>query len=177
MGRLIDFHLQVTASIGRSLETGAEPSLFDLPEPARPDLVAATVGLGRAWLEENRSTLTALVRLAENEGFLRQSWQLARVAWVSNFYGGRLDDLIETHQIGLRAAERLGDEEAVATMLNYLASADYRRARFAEAIRRLEAVVGIYRQARPAGRAAQGAGQPRHRVRGRRAAPAGYRDS
>ena len=146
VGRLIDFHLQVTASIGRSLETGAEPSLFDLPEPARPDLVAATVGLGRAWLEENRSTLTALVRLAENEGFLRQSWQFARVAWVSNFYGGRLDDLIETHQIGLRAAERLGDEEAVATMLNYLASADYRRARFAEAIRRLEAVVGIYRR-------------------------------
>ncbi|MEV6519426.1 BTAD domain-containing putative transcriptional regulator [Micromonospora chalcea] len=146
VGRLIDFHLQVTASIGRSLETGAEPSLFDLPAPARPDLVAATVGLGRAWLEKNRSTVTALVRLAESEGLLRQSWQLARVAWVSNFYGGRLDDLIETHQIGLRAAERLGDEEAVATMLNYLASADYRRARFAEAIRRLEAVVGIYRR-------------------------------
>ncbi|WP_431880362.1 BTAD domain-containing putative transcriptional regulator [Micromonospora marina] len=146
VGRLVDFHLQVTASIGRSLETGAEQSLFDLPEPARPDLVAAAAGLGRAWLEENRSTLTALVRFAENEGFLRQSWQLARVAWVSNFYGGHLDDLIETHQIGLRAAERLGDEEAVATLLNYLASADYRRARFAEAIRRLEAVVGIYRR-------------------------------
>ncbi|MET9302893.1 BTAD domain-containing putative transcriptional regulator [Micromonospora aurantiaca] len=146
LGRLVDFHLQVTASIGRSLETGSEQSLFDLPAPVLPDLVAATAALGRPWLDENRSTLTALVRLAENEGFLRQSWLLARVGWVSNFYGGHLDDLIETHQIGLRAAERLGDEEAVATMLNYLASADYRRARFAEAIGRLEAVAGLYRR-------------------------------
>ncbi|WP_262013359.1 AfsR/SARP family transcriptional regulator [Micromonospora sp. Mcm103] len=146
LGRLVDFHLQVTASIGRSLETGSEQSLFDLPAPVLPDLVAATAALGRPWLDENRSTLTALVRLTENEGFLRQSWLLARVGWVSNFYGGHLDDLIETHQIGLRAAERLGDEEAVATMLNYLASADYRRARFAEAIGRLEAVAGLYRR-------------------------------
>ncbi|MEU7760479.1 AfsR/SARP family transcriptional regulator [Micromonospora aurantiaca (nom. illeg.)] len=146
LGRLVDFHLQVTASIGRSLETGSEQSLFDLPAPVLPDLVAATAALGRPWLDENRSTLTALVRLAENEGFLRQSWLLARVGWVSNYYGGHLDDLIETHQIGLRAAERLGDEEAVATMLNYLASADYRRARFAEAIGRLEAVAGLYRR-------------------------------
>ncbi|MEV4691895.1 BTAD domain-containing putative transcriptional regulator [Micromonospora echinospora] len=141
--RLLDFHLHVAATIVKSLEP---VGLHPLPEPARPDLVAATAGLGRQWLEENRPTLTALVRLAENEGFLRQCWQLARVGWAMNFYGGHLDDLVETHQIGLRAAGRLGDDEAVATMFNYLASADYRRGRFADAVRRMEVAVGIYRR-------------------------------
>ncbi|MET8062616.1 BTAD domain-containing putative transcriptional regulator [Micromonospora sp. NPDC005313] len=141
--RLLNFHLHVAVILVKSLEPVA---LHPLPEPARPDLVAAATGLGRQWLEENRPTMTALVRLAENEGFLRQCWQLARVGWAMNFYGGHLDDLVETHQIGLRAAERLGDDEAVATMLNYLASADYRRGRFAEAVRRMEVAVGIYRR-------------------------------
>ncbi|MEU8315858.1 BTAD domain-containing putative transcriptional regulator [Micromonospora sp. NPDC048887] len=141
--RLVDFHLHVAAALGKPIDSVGRPSL---PEPVRSDLVAGTVALGRPWLEENRPALTALVRLAEQEGFLQQSWQLARVGWPINFYGGHLDDLVETHQIGLRAAERLGDDEAVATMLNYLASADYRRARFAEAIRRMEAAVGIYRR-------------------------------
>ncbi|SCL40518.1 AfsR/SARP family transcriptional regulator [Micromonospora aurantiaca (nom. illeg.)] len=146
IARLLDHHLHVAAAIALTLEQTAPHGIFARSEPVRPDLVAATVVLGRPWLEENRSTLTALVRLAEAEGFLRQSWQLARVGWTVNFYGGHLDDLIETHQIGLRAAERLGDDEAVATMHNYLASADYRRARFAEVIRRMEVVVGIYRR-------------------------------
>ncbi|MEU8069516.1 MULTISPECIES: BTAD domain-containing putative transcriptional regulator [unclassified Micromonospora] len=141
--RLLDFHLHVAAALGKAIDSVGCPSL---PEPVRSDLVDGTVALGRPWLEENRPAMTALVRLAEQEGFLQQSWQLARVGWSINFYGGHLDDLVETHQIGLRAAERLGDDEAVATMLNYLASADYRRARFAEAIRRMEAAVGIYRR-------------------------------
>ncbi|MEW2445814.1 AfsR/SARP family transcriptional regulator [Micromonospora marina] len=141
--RLLDFHLYVGATLVTSLGPIA---LRPAPEPVRPDLEAATAGLNRQWLEENRPTLTALVRLAEQEGFLRHSWQLARVGWALNYYGGHLDDLVETHQIGLRAAERLGDDEAVATMLNYLASADYRRGRFAEAVRRMEVAVDIYQR-------------------------------
>ncbi|QLQ38252.1 AfsR/SARP family transcriptional regulator [Micromonospora robiginosa] len=146
LARLLDHHLQVAATIAVSLELAVPRDLFALPDPVRPDLVAATVGLGRTWIEENRPTLAALVRLAEAEGFLPQSWQLARAGWAVNFDGGHLDDLIETHRVGLRAAERLGDDKAVATMHNYLASANYRRARFAEAIRQMEVAVGIYRR-------------------------------
>ncbi|MGC4895007.1 BTAD domain-containing putative transcriptional regulator [Micromonospora sp. DT31] len=146
IARLLDHHLQVAAAISDSVERSALLEQLDLRKPLRPDLVDATVGFGVPWLEENRSTLAALVQLAEAEGFLRQSWQLARVGWLTNFYGGHLDDLIETHQVGLRAAERMGDDTAVALMLRYLASANYRRARFADAIRLTEKAVEIYRR-------------------------------
>ncbi|MBM0255965.1 AfsR/SARP family transcriptional regulator [Micromonospora sp. 4G55] len=144
--RLLDHHLQVAAAIARSIELANSAHLTRLPEPLRPDLVAATEGQGRTWFDENRAALTAVVRLAETEGFLRHCWQLARASWKAYFDGGHLDELIETHTIGLRAAEQLGDDEAVAMTLNYLASAYYRLARFGEAVRQMEMAVGIYRR-------------------------------
>ncbi|PWU46126.1 transcriptional regulator [Micromonospora globispora] len=144
--RLLDYHLQVAAAIARSLQMAGSPTLFPLPPPSRPDLVASAVGLGRAWFDENRAALTALVRVAETEGFLRHCWQLARACWEANFDGGHLDELIETHTVGLRAAETLGDDEAVAMTLNYLASGYYRQARFAEAIGQMEVALTLYRR-------------------------------
>ncbi|MET7966837.1 BTAD domain-containing putative transcriptional regulator [Micromonospora sp. NPDC005305] len=136
--RLLDHHMHVAAAIARTIELVGSPSLSRLPDPTRLDLVTATAAQGRSWFDENRATLTALVRLAEAEGFLRHCWQLARATWRANFDGGHLDELLETHSIALRAAEALGDDDAVATTLNYLASAHYRRARFSEAIRLME---------------------------------------
>ncbi|WP_446217237.1 BTAD domain-containing putative transcriptional regulator [Micromonospora sp. IBHARD004] len=144
--RLLDHHLHVAAAIARTIEVTGSRNLLRLPEPARPDLVAATASQGRAWFDENRAALTALVRLAETEGFARHCWQLARACWRAHFDGGHLDELIETHTVGLRAAEGLGDDEAVAMMLNYLASAYYRLARFSEAIGLMEVALGLYRR-------------------------------
>ena len=90
--------------------------------------------------------MTALVRLAEAEGFPRHCWQLARASWFAQFEGGHLDELIETHVVGLRVAEALGDEVAVAMMLNYLASAHYRLGRFAESNRLMERALDVYRR-------------------------------
>ncbi|MEU9510260.1 BTAD domain-containing putative transcriptional regulator [Micromonospora sp. NPDC048170] len=144
--RLLDHHLYVAAAIGDRSGAAGSRGLFTLPEPSRPELVAASVDQGAAWFEENRAALTALVRLAEVEDLPRQCWQLARACWRSYFDGGHLDELIETHTIGLRAAKRLGDDAAVATMLNYLSSAFYRLARFPEAIRLMEVSVGLRRR-------------------------------
>jgi tetratricopeptide (TPR) repeat protein len=147
MERLLDHHLHVAAAIARTMELVVTDALGRLPPPPRPDLVAATLDQGRSWFDENRAALTALVRLAETEGFLRHCWQLARVCWRSYFDGGHLDELVETHTIALRAAEALRDDGAAAMTMNYLASAHYRLARFAEAIRLMEAVLDRYRRA------------------------------
>ncbi|MFE9200977.1 BTAD domain-containing putative transcriptional regulator [Micromonospora sp. NPDC007230] len=147
MERLLDHHLHVAAAIARTMELVVTDALDRLPPPPRPDLVAATLDQGRSWFDENRAALTALVRLAETEGFLRHCWQLARVCWRSYFDGGHLDELVETHTIALRAAEALRDDGAAAMTMNYLASAHYRLARFAEAIRLMEAVLDRYRRA------------------------------
>ncbi|MET8120171.1 BTAD domain-containing putative transcriptional regulator [Micromonospora sp. NPDC005189] len=144
--RLLDHHLHVATAIARERELSSLHTLIVVAEPLRPDLVTLVAAQGRAWLDENLAAWTALVRLAETEGFPRYCWQLARACWYAQFEGGRLDELIETHTIGLRAAEELGDDRAVATMLNYLASAHYRLGDFPESIRVMERSLGIFSQ-------------------------------
>ncbi|MEU5723868.1 BTAD domain-containing putative transcriptional regulator [Micromonospora sp. NPDC047738] len=144
--RLLDHHLYVAAELARQIEWATSRLALRLPEPSRPDLVAASVAQGRSWFDENRALLPALARLAAAEGFLRHCWQLARASWRAQFDGGHLDELIEMHDVGRRAAESLGDDEALATMLNYLASAYFRRARFAEAIDLMETAVDLWRR-------------------------------
>ncbi|MFJ8581947.1 BTAD domain-containing putative transcriptional regulator [Micromonospora sp. NPDC093277] len=148
--RLLEHHVQVATSIARSIEPDASrDSLFRLASPARPDLLQAGESQGRAWFDENRPALVALVRLAEAEGFLPYCWQLARAIWWPNFDGGHLDELTEIHTIALRAAESQGDDLAAVVTMNYLASAHHRLARFAEAIRLMEAVAERHRRFGP----------------------------
>ncbi|MFI2710281.1 BTAD domain-containing putative transcriptional regulator [Micromonospora sp. NPDC018662] len=144
--RLLDHHLDVAIAIARTIESAG--SLRSLPTnpPRRPDLVAASLPQGRAWFDEHAALLTALVQLAEAEGFLRHCWQLARACWRANFDSGHLDDLLETHTVGLRAAEALGDEAAVGTIYNYLSSVYYRQARFPDAIRLMRQALEIRRR-------------------------------
>ncbi|MFF0253025.1 BTAD domain-containing putative transcriptional regulator [Micromonospora zamorensis] len=144
--RLLDHHLHVATAIARERELSSLHTLIEVAEPLRPDLVTLVAEQGPAWLHENLAAWTALVRLAETEEFPRYCWQLARACWYAQFEGGRLDELIETHTIGLRAAEELCDDRAVATMLNYLASAHYRLGDFPESIRVMERSRGIFRQ-------------------------------
>ncbi|MET7945366.1 BTAD domain-containing putative transcriptional regulator [Micromonospora sp. NPDC005324] len=144
--RLLDHHLSVTLAIARMLEAAGSRRSIPAHTPGRPDLLAAPVFEGRAWFEENHAGLTALVRVAEEEDFPVQCWQLARACWRLNFDGGHLDELIETHTIGLRVAERLGDEAAIATMLNYVSSAYFRLARLPEAIRAMEVALSLRRR-------------------------------
>ncbi|NES31418.1 tetratricopeptide repeat protein [Micromonospora terminaliae] len=146
LARLLDHHLHVTVAIARTVEASGSRKTLPAGTPERSDLVAAAAAEGRPWFEENLPALTALVRLAEEEDFPERCWQLARACWRLNFDGGHLDELIETHTVGLRVAERLGDEVAVASMLNYLSSAYYRLARFPEAIRLMELALDLRRR-------------------------------
>ncbi|MEU4336376.1 BTAD domain-containing putative transcriptional regulator [Micromonospora lupini] len=144
--RLLDHHLHVATAIARKRELTSAYSLIVVAAPIRADLVTIVAEQGRAWLDENLALWTALVRLAETEGFLRYCWQLARACWHAQFESGRLDELIETHSAGLRAAEELGDDRAVATMLNYLASAHHRLGNFSESTRVMERSLEIFRR-------------------------------
>ncbi|MEU4398049.1 AfsR/SARP family transcriptional regulator [Micromonospora orduensis] len=144
--RLLDHHLSVALEIARTIEAAGSRRNIPAHTPRRPDLVAVPVAEGRAWFEENHVALTALVRMAEEESFPVYCWQLARACWRLNFESGHLDEVIETHTIGLHVAERLGDEAAVATMLNYVSSAYFRLARFREAIKAMEVALTLRRR-------------------------------
>ncbi|WP_410814598.1 BTAD domain-containing putative transcriptional regulator [Micromonospora sp. 067-2] len=144
--RLLDHHLSVTLAIARTIEAAGSRRNIPADTPLRPDLLAIPGAEGQAWFEANHAGLTALIRMAEEENFPVQCWQMARACWRLNFDGGHLDELIETHTIGLRVAERLGDEAAIAMMLNYLSSAYFRLARFPEAIRAMEVALTLRRR-------------------------------
>ncbi|WP_028569395.1 AfsR/SARP family transcriptional regulator [Salinispora tropica] len=131
--RLLDHHLHTAAAIARSLEAPGRIA-FVLPDPPRSDLVEACLPQGTSWFDSNRVALTVLPRIAEAEGQLQHCWRLARACWWVNYQGGHFSELIEMHTVGLRAAQRLDDQAAVALTLNYLASAHYRLAQFPEAI-------------------------------------------
>ncbi|MET8356768.1 BTAD domain-containing putative transcriptional regulator [Micromonospora sp. NPDC005171] len=143
--RLLDHHLHVAVAIARKRELSSIHSLFVVTAPIRADLVTIVAEQSRAWLDENLALWPALVRSAETEGFLQHCWQLARAGWHAQFESGRLDELIETHSAGLRAAEELGDDRAVATILNYLASAHYRLGDFPESVRLMERSLKLFR--------------------------------
>ncbi|WP_027659738.1 AfsR/SARP family transcriptional regulator [Salinispora fenicalii] len=143
--RLMDHCLYVAAAIARSLEE-ASRAAFVLPDPPRADLVEACLPQRTTWFDSNRVVLTALPRIAEAEGLLQHCWRLARACWWANYQGGHLSELIEMHTVGLRAAERLNDQAAVALTLNYLASAHYRLAQFPEAITLMSRGLQVCRQ-------------------------------
>src|SRR6266498_2594823 len=63
-----------------------------------------------------------ICRLAATLRWTREVCQLARALWVHLWSHGYTYELVETHELALSAAEALGDEAAVATAHNYLAS-------------------------------------------------------
>ncbi|XVV12348.1 BTAD domain-containing putative transcriptional regulator [Actinoplanes sp. CA-131856] len=116
------------------------------PVPLRPDLLAAVTDPG-ARLERERPGLLSYIDAAAGEPELAPyAWRLARASWLHLFRGGHPDDIRATHQRALEVAERAGDRAAAATMLNYMASAHFRRAEIDEATRLLERCLAIYRE-------------------------------
>lgn len=135
---LLDLHLHACGRISQAKESPVSRANFVLPPPPRPDLVDLCVSRGQAWFDERRPELPALVRAAFDHGLYQHCWQLARVCWRMLYAAGHSDELIEMHTVGLRAAEALGEDGAVAMMRNYLASAYFRLGRFFEAIELME---------------------------------------
>ncbi|MET7748332.1 BTAD domain-containing putative transcriptional regulator [Micromonospora sp. NPDC005367] len=145
-------HLVLLAS--SQVERSASRAPFRRPPMLRPDLVETGTPPNLDWLDENRASVTAMIRLAEAEGRYDYCWQLAFAGWSYWYASGHPDELIEAHTIGLRAAERLGDEAAIATMHNYLASGYHRVGRYAEALASMELALSLReRLGDPLGRA------------------------
>ncbi|MEU5563796.1 AfsR/SARP family transcriptional regulator [Micromonospora musae] len=141
--RMLNVCLHLALAATRQVEGSASRAPFQRPPMLRPDLVETGLPPNLEWFDENRSNLSAMVRLAHAEGRYEYCWQLAFAGWSYWYASGHPDELIETHTIGLRAAERLGDEAAIATMHNYLASGYHRLARYAEALTSMELALSL----------------------------------
>ncbi|MEV0713790.1 BTAD domain-containing putative transcriptional regulator [Asanoa sp. NPDC050611] len=84
---------------------------------AAPSLAFHDERAAREWYESERNNLFAAVDLAYAQGFDDLCWRIAYATWVFHHLIGAWDDLLRTHETGLRAARRLGDRSAQAQLL------------------------------------------------------------
>ncbi|BCB85590.1 AfsR/SARP family transcriptional regulator [Phytohabitans suffuscus] len=143
VGRVLDWALHAVAGATSELERGQLHGSLNLRRPMRPDLVVRFADDGSAWLEEQRLNLPALVRCAADTGHHEYAWKLARAMWRFLFIRYYGDDLLATQLDGLAAAQRSGDDAAVATMHNYLASVYFRAGEYLDAIEHVEAALKL----------------------------------
>ncbi|MEV2237811.1 BTAD domain-containing putative transcriptional regulator [Micromonospora sp. NPDC049891] len=140
---LLDLMLHMSFSVAEDLEGSRIRIDVALGVPRRPDLVEMKNGPAEKWMETERANLVLLVGSAQEWGFRQESWQLARVLWRFLYTRGCYEDIVLTSLQGLAAAEKSGDEGAVAVMHNYLASAYLRTGNYPGALTHVEKAVEI----------------------------------
>ncbi|MFB9903095.1 hypothetical protein [Allokutzneria oryzae] len=119
--RIVEHHLDDTVALDSKLS--ARPRIG--PKYAAKAVLAGHLERKAVLdrLEANRETLLGAVLLAEEHGLDEQTWQLCEALWGLYHLHGHHDDWRRTHEIGLKAAERLGDHRAIMRMASQLASA------------------------------------------------------
>ncbi|WP_194909158.1 tetratricopeptide repeat protein [Catenulispora rubra] len=104
---IIGWYLRRTAVAdrARSPRWHIGPDFTD--EPPFEDAVAAV-----RWLEAEQANLRSAVIAASDSGDHGTVWQLCEVLWGLYFWSNAFGDWIDTHQLGIESAMRLGDRAA-----------------------------------------------------------------
>ncbi|GAA3438602.1 tetratricopeptide repeat protein [Kutzneria kofuensis] len=121
---LLAWYLSSAHATGRVLN----PYRRSDPQPTAFGLSFDDAQTAMEWCSLEQTNLTAAVCLAAKVGEDATAWQLAAALWGFFYRRKPWEDWIATHNIGLAAAERTGDEFGTATMLGNLAIA-YRELR------------------------------------------------
>jgi DNA-binding SARP family transcriptional activator/Tfp pilus assembly protein PilF len=140
---LLDLMLHISFSVADNLEMSRIRIHVSLCSPRRSDLVDLRNESAAKWLEAERSNMVVLVGKAHEWGYHQEAWQLARILWRFLYTGGCYDDIVLTNLQGLAAAEKIGNEGAMAVMHNYLASAYLRTGDYSGALAHVDKAVEI----------------------------------
>lgn len=135
--------LAATADAGIPHWYGLDP---DPPAVARaPDEARATVRAApMTWLDEERGTLTTVLRQAAEHDRAHIAWPLAQHLSTYLDLRGRYEEWAGILHAGLGAAERAGDRAGIACMLGLLLDAEGSQDHFAEARRYAGRAVEAY---------------------------------
>jgi tetratricopeptide (TPR) repeat protein len=119
--RIAEWYLQYTVTFDRLLSD--RPRSGPLYHQKSSIDVPVTRADALACLERERPNLVGAVALAEAAGHDDLVWQLCEALWGLYHLHGHYEDWITTHELGLRAARRLGFAEAEMRMASQLGSA------------------------------------------------------
>jgi DNA-binding SARP family transcriptional activator len=144
--RLLEF-LTCTALNARPL---LQPSESDVAVRVNVDsLVPLTFGSerhAREWYQAERHNLIAGVDLAYALRFDDLCWRVAYASWIYLHLNSSWNDVLRTHEMGLRAAERSGDRAGEAHMLSGIGSAYRATGRRDLAVQTQRRALGIFRE-------------------------------
>ncbi|MFI6585665.1 hypothetical protein [Embleya sp. NPDC050493] len=156
--RIVEFY-RVTADAADRLVLGPRLRLGTAPEPPsttapvpRPSFPGRAEAL--TWLDDERSNLLAVLRAAAERGWHDAVWRLCESLWALYHSRKHYADWIESHQLGIAAAQWEGRPDAEVRMRNQLARAfhelrDYDRAE--TELRGAEDLLGVVDDARLSG--------------------------
>ncbi|MGW6460427.1 NB-ARC domain-containing protein [Streptomyces sp. NPDC055078] len=131
--RVVDFYLSAATEAEALLTPSHRTLRRDYAEPVGPPPFADAPGALR-WLDAERSQLMAVLRTTVAEGLDAASWQLADAMWPLFLRLRPYDLWVEAHEIGLAAAQRVGDGDGVRRMLTSGGTGLRNAGRHAEAI-------------------------------------------
>ncbi|WP_433378928.1 BTAD domain-containing putative transcriptional regulator [Actinoplanes sp. CA-142083] len=146
--RLLDHYLRQAHAAALLLDPHRDP--LELPPPPADPPGAGLPGTeadAADWFAAERSVLLGAIRHAADQGFDTHAWQLA---WaLTNVLDrlGRWSDLIETHEVALAAARRLGDPGGQAHAHRGLARAYTRLGRYDEASEHFDETLRLFADA------------------------------
>ncbi|ARF58317.1 tetratricopeptide repeat protein [Streptomyces gilvosporeus] len=147
--RVTDFYVTM-AALADHLVLGPRLRLQEAPEePARRLFTTKAEAL--EWLDAERANLLAVLRTAADEEWHDAVWRLCESLWALYHNRPHYADWIESHRLGIAAAQAVGRPDAQVRMHNQLARAHYSLGEYAAAeaeLDRGEALLGTVTEAR-----------------------------
>lgn len=143
--RLLEF-LTRTALNARPLLQPSEsniavPDIADAPAP----LTFGSERHAHQWYQAERHNLIAGTDLAYAASLDDLCWRLAYASWIYLHLNSCWNDVLHTHQVGLRAAQRSGDRTGQAHMLSGIGSAYRATGRSRLAVQTQRTALAIFR--------------------------------
>ncbi|MBM4794514.1 tetratricopeptide repeat protein [Streptomyces sioyaensis] len=135
MRRVLDWYLHTADSAQSWIAPAREHVALDPADEAVDPLNFSHYDQAVDWSEREQANLVAAVRAAEKAGLDRYTWQLSAVFWSAQAPSAPVTDWLATGELGLRAAQRLGDRRAAAGLLESLGFAHRRLNHLTEALR------------------------------------------
>ncbi len=120
--RLLGHYVHTTAAATAHFERPVSRAALALDDPPPTVPPFADVPQAVAWLDAGWLTVVAAVELADARGADAYTWRLARALWAYVYRNGHNNELVDCLQRALRAANRLADVGAAATIHSCLAA-------------------------------------------------------
>ncbi|MEV6286997.1 BTAD domain-containing putative transcriptional regulator [Kribbella sp. NPDC051770] len=143
-GRVLEWYVHSALS-GKSALDRTRPLLdFGVPAAGLEPLSFSDAPAAAAWFTRERQALVAAVHDAERHGHHTAAYRLAAALWPYLVYARALDDIFDTQQVALRAAQLSGDTAAEAATAHNAGRAYFQRGDLEQSFKHLDRSLTLF---------------------------------